>query len=311
MTGLEEAENFYRKLGAPMLERDFAECANRVAVGLVGHGSECFGFDDEISRDHDFEPRFYLWLTKEDEEKYGFALTRAYDKIRAEYCGDKRARTSVGAANYGGVMTIGDFYRRYTGEEGAPSSLKGWLYTDSEFFAEATNGRVFADPLGEFSRVRDEILHGMPEDVRLKKIASSAMKIAQSGQYNFARCVKRGEMGAAMLALGEFARNALYMAFLLDKRHCPYYKWAFRAMRQLPETGELASPLEYLLTEANDSDTLKVKEGIIEDICGVFATIMRKQNIADCPDNYLEPFAYAIQKNIRNAEIRNMHILLP
>ena len=40
----------------------------------------------------------------------------------------------------------------------------------------------------------------MPEDVRAKKIGSCALKAAQSGQYNYARCIKHGEDGAAMLA---------------------------------------------------------------------------------------------------------------
>ena len=59
MKGLEEARKFYEEAGAEMISRNFGDFENRIAVGLVGHGSECFGFDDEVSRDHDFG---VLWI---------------------------------------------------------------------------------------------------------------------------------------------------------------------------------------------------------------------------------------------------------
>ena len=71
MKGLDEAQLFYERYGKQMIETQFAECVDRVATGLVGHGSECFGFDDEISTDHDFEPGFSLWITDEDEREFG------------------------------------------------------------------------------------------------------------------------------------------------------------------------------------------------------------------------------------------------
>ena len=78
MKGIEISRAFYEEYGKPMIEKEFSEYADRIAVGLVGHGSECFGFDDEISCDHDFEPGFCLWLRDEDEKSIGFRLFRAY-----------------------------------------------------------------------------------------------------------------------------------------------------------------------------------------------------------------------------------------
>ena len=83
MKGIEQARKFYTEVGINMIADEFKDYQNRIAVGLVGHGSECFGFDDEVSRDHDFEVGFCMWLTKEDEEKIGFKLMRAYDKLKA------------------------------------------------------------------------------------------------------------------------------------------------------------------------------------------------------------------------------------
>ena len=308
MKGLEEARKFYEEAGAEMISRNFGDFENRIAVGLVGHGSECFGFDDQTSRDHDFETGFCIWLTKDDEEKVGFRLMRAYDKLVKSVNGERADR--VVENGFQGVFVTGDFYRRYTGCDGAPKTWQDWLYTNSAYFAEATNGEVFRDDLGEFTKIRNEILHGMPEDVRIKKIGSCSLKAAQSGQYNYARCLAHGEEGAAMLALCEFVTNAIELAFLLNRKHCPYYKWALRSMDGLDKFAELKQPLEYLLTADNDKAGQSVKKAIVEDISLALANEINAQFDLGVEGGFLEPYAYAIQKRIKNSDIRNLHIVL-
>ena len=308
MKGLEEARKFYEEAGAEMISRNFGDFENRIAVGLVGHGSECFGFDDQTSRDHDFETGFCIWLTKDDEEKIGFRLMRAYDKLVKSVNGERADR--VVENGFQGVFVTGDFYRRYTGCDGAPKTWQDWLYTNSAYFAEATNGEVFRDDLGEFTKIRNEILHGMPEDVRAKKIGSCSLKAAQAGQYNYARCLAHGEEGAAMLALFEFVTNAIELAFLLNRKHCPYYKWALRSMDGLDKFAELKQPLEYLLTADNDKAGQSVKKAIVEDISLALANEINAQFDLGVEGGFLEPYAYAIQKRIKNSDIRNLHIVL-
>ena len=308
MKGLEEARKFYEEAGAEMISRNFGDLENRIAVGLVGHGSECFGFDDQTSRDHDFETGFCIWLTKDDEEKIGFRLMRAYDKLVKSVNGERADR--VVENGFQGVFVTGDFYRRYTGCDGAPKTWQDWLYTNSAYFAEATNGEVFRDDLGEFTKIRNEILHGMPEDVRAKKIGSCSLKAAQSGQYNYARCLAHGEEGAAMLALFEFVTNAIELAFLLNRKHCPYYKWALRSMDGLDKFAELKQPLEFLLTADSDKAGQSVKKAIVEDISLALANEINAQFDLGVEGGFLEPYAYAIQKRIKNSDIRNLHIVL-
>jgi hypothetical protein len=54
MKGLELSRQYFTDVAEPLLKRDFPALYPRLAAGLAGNGSECFGYDDEISRDHDW-----------------------------------------------------------------------------------------------------------------------------------------------------------------------------------------------------------------------------------------------------------------
>ena len=54
MKGIEISKAYFNEYGLPMLNNDFLEILPYLCVGLVGSGSDCYGFDDETSRDHDF-----------------------------------------------------------------------------------------------------------------------------------------------------------------------------------------------------------------------------------------------------------------
>ena len=302
MNGLEEAKLLYEQRGKDMLHTCFPEYEGRIAVGLAGHGSECFGYDDKLSRDHDFEPGFCLWLTDEDDIHIGPRLSRSY----RELTGSGTALKSAMGEKKLGLLRISDFYRRYTGCPGAPESAEHWLSLPSWALAEATNGQVWRDDLGEFTAIRNTLLHGMPEDVRLKKIAARAVEMAQSGQYNYLRCLRHGEAGSAQLALTEFVRSSCSMIFLLNRRHEPYYKWVFRAMAELDKLSSLKDALEFLLLGENDS---RLKEGVIEDICASVIAEMRVQELTDSSSDYLEDHAFEAQERITSRSIRAMHIM--
>ena len=68
-----------------MIREQFSEGEGRIAAGLTGSGSECYGYDDEVSADHDFEPGFCLFLPGEDvlDRRTAFLLERAYAKLPA------------------------------------------------------------------------------------------------------------------------------------------------------------------------------------------------------------------------------------
>jgi len=306
MKGLDLSRKWFEESGRAWFQNACPDIFPRLAFGLVGHGSECFGFDDEISKDHDFTAAFSVWIDDTDEPAHGFQLTRAYTAFTRQCPPPVSSAESANGSPEQGLLTIGAFYTRHIGIPQAPASWQQWLYTPEHAFAEATNGQVFLDGLGRFTAIRQEILNDMPRDVWLKKLAARTALAAQSGQYNFNRCLKHGERGAARLALADFVRQACGMLFLLNHRFPPYYKWLFRALRELPRLSSLTPSLEGLLAEGLP-DPLCAE--LIEDICTQLADELRAQNLSSCPDNYLEPHALDITKLITNREIRALHLM--
>ena len=154
MQGLELARRYFETYGSPLLENEFAAQKDQIAAGLVGRGSECFGYDDEQSKDHDFEAGFCFWLADEAEQAFGFPLMRAYNRLPKSFLGVTMQAHSYYGNSRVGVFRISDFYRELIGLPRAPETVEEWLYTPEYALANATNGAVFYDGAGVFSGIR-------------------------------------------------------------------------------------------------------------------------------------------------------------
>ena len=310
MNGLELSRAYFEAYGKPMLDEQFPDLLPHLAAGLLGSGSECFGYDDEISRDHDFEPGFCFFLPGEDvvDRKAAFALERAYAKLPKEFMGLRRAPMApVGGARHG-VLRTEEFFAEKTGAPDGILTLSQWLTVPEQSLAECTNGELYFDNCGQVTRIR-ESLSRYPEDVRRKKLAGHLLLMAQSGQYNYLRCIRHGENGAAQLAAGEFVRSTMSAVFLLNNRYQPYYKWSFRAMRALPRLSLLAELLEYLLTTDNEGDLAQDKYDVMESIAADVIDELMEQELTKATCGDLEKHAYSVNDGITDAQLRNLHIL--
>ena len=264
VSGLKLARAFWTQMGKPMIAAKYPQYTGRIAAGLVGHGSECYGFDDAYSQDHDFGPRFCLWLTDEDYAAIGEQLEVDYEALPRKFSVDAQGRVTFeaharsdasgafpsagagspvtpraqGANRRDGVFRIGDFFESITGYRTAPAQTAPheWLMLQESTLAAATNGEVFADPTGLFSKTRQGFKN-MPDDVRLALISKRLGMIAQAGQYNLPRSLKRGDGAAAWLSIHEFVQATASLVFLVNVPmvvgYMPYYKWQFAALRKL------------------------------------------------------------------------------
>ena len=87
MNGIELSRAFYEQFGKAMLREKFPHLKDKIAVGIAGSGSDCYGYDDDISRDHDYEAGFCIFLPGEDvvSRRDEFLLERAYNALPSEF----------------------------------------------------------------------------------------------------------------------------------------------------------------------------------------------------------------------------------
>lgn len=301
MKGLKLAEEYFYSHGLSMLRDKFSAYIDRIAVGLVGPGSECFGFDDEISRDHDWGPGFCLWIPEKDLAEIGNSLQKEYMKLPQKFKGYGPRVASPGEEWRVGVISIKKFYNTYTGLDHIPETNREWLYIPEQALATCVNGKIFRDTLGRFSQWRKSLLSFYPEDVRMKKISSRCMTIAQAGQYNFLRSVKRGDIFAGRYAENQFCTDVISLLFLLNRRYAPFYKWMYRAVRDLPILGE---DLFRLIGELLSELDLNKKGEIMENISAILVKELREQGLSDSSSDFLLDQAHVIHEKIKDQKLR-------
>ena len=62
--GKQLCASYFYEIAGPILDEVFPEL--HYTAGLLGYGSDVLGYDDAVSRDHMWGPRFYLFLRESD-----------------------------------------------------------------------------------------------------------------------------------------------------------------------------------------------------------------------------------------------------
>lgn len=337
MKGLDLARNYYLKYGRVMIQEQFGTYAPHITVGLCGEGSECFGFDDEISKDHDFGPAFCMWLDREVMDEIGERLIAEYEALPAFFEGMPARRDNRLTGHRIGVWETGEFYRHFLGDPNGPQTLMAWLNLPDSYLAVATNGAVFEAGEGRFLEIRNRLKQGHPEDVRIKKMAARAANMSQAGQYNLPRCVKRGEYVAAGLALAEFVRHGMVLIYLLNHRYAPFYKWMHRGLGELEILGEtknmfaeLMDPQFGRMTGQGQMENLEETGGVVyrksqsvpgkrviqefweqkqetvETICRLISEEWQRQGLIRHTDTFLQNSLDELMRQIRDPQIAGL-----
>ena len=297
--GLELSKRYFYDIVLPEFEKSLKDILPLCAFGLVGEGSECYGYDDELSQDHDFGPSVCIWLRKDDYLKYKDRINEVLKNLSKTYLGFQELKESEWGHNRRGLLNIDDFYFKFIGSANPPQTINDWQKIPETALSTVTNGEVFLDNLGEFTKIRKQLLNYYPKAIRQNKIATRLMNISQHGQYNYIRCLRRNDLVAANQCLYLFVDEVIHLVFLLNRRYKIFYKWANRALLDLKILGnEVHKLLEDMVFVQN-------KIPYVRKICKVLADELRNQKLTDCESEFLGDLGVDIQKNIDDEFFKN------
>ena len=261
MPGLDLNRHFYEDVVRPLLATSFPTL--NYAAALLGPGSETLGFDTEMSMDHDWGLRLFLFLREEDIDQRDAISNLLSHQLPHTFSGfpvsfpaaftDPRIRIMKrpvdGPINHRVIpITLRDFVRIHSGYDLAePLQVADWLTFPSHVLGELTNGAVYYDSPGELTALRNH-LAWYPYDVWLYLLASGWQRIGQEEHLMPRAGFVGDELGSAIIG-SRLVRDVMNLCFLMEKRYAPYPKWFGTAFKQLQCAQEL-SPLLWCAQQA-------------------------------------------------------------
>lgn len=302
-SNLERSEAFYNDYGKKMIQEQFPQYSDRIAVGIVGEGSDCYGFDDYISADHDYGLGFLMWLTESDYELFGKELEDAYSHLLKEHALDLKKNNFLEQRR--GVKTINEFYGNILGvqgnfEEEANFSLEGI----SEYrLSQAVNGKVFVDQMGVFTKVRNRLWEYYDEPLWLKKIAVEMHDFSAYAQSNYPRAMARMDYVTASICVVKAMESAMNLIYLLNRKYAPYDKWKVKGLegisvlnemldiiKRIPFIGNQASAWQNVIFQSGLVNTKDEYVVAFEALASSILDELRKQKIVEGDSLFLEKY---------------------
>ena len=290
MPGLELSRGFFTDCVEPLLEAGFPGL--RYSAALIGPGSEVLGFDTAMSTDHHWGPRAMLFLAADDLERHGRAIGDHLGRaLPSTYRGWSthfsppdpndngtqvlRPHTEGPVNHRVELFTIEGWFRSYLGLDAtAPLDAAAWLSIPSQKLRSIAAGAMFRDDLA-LASIRER-LSWYPRDVELYLLGCLWTRIGQE-EHLMGRAGHAGdELGSAIIG-SRLVRDAMRIAFCLERQYPPYPKWFGTAFGRLASASTLAP----LLRSAMAAGTWQAREEALGRAFELLIELQRKAGIAD------------------------------
>lgn len=311
MNGLLLSKLFFETYWEEMEQTIKNRYKTSTAYGLVGEGSECFGFDDHTSRDHHWGAGLCIWLEEDAAEDALKALADYYIHLPDTFHGYPIKKPIGAMSRRLGAMKKPTFLYHLTGSAQRPQTWQDWLKIPEYALATVVNGSVFRDHDGVMTDLRNHFYQYYPEDVRRKKAAEWAMIMGQAGQYNFPRAVQRNDLVTAQYTLSLFMEAATGIIHVLNRRFMPYYKWRNRSLETLPILGmETSQDLLKLAEAARSREAMNESIALIESLSWKVILELENQGYTQDFKDFLFDQGPIINRSIQDEDLRNRPLLL-
>lgn len=266
--GLELNRRFYEEVVRSLLAEAFPGLPHTAA--LLGPGSETLGFDTEMSMDHDWGVRLFIFLRDENaHQKEAIAQLLSY-RLPREFSGfpvdlpdvPMEPRTQLMKLPTDGPIkhrvipiTLRAFLRIQLGYDlDQPLEAADWLTFPSYALGEIIAGAVYHDDVGELTAQRGH-LAWYPYDVWLYLLACGWQRLGEEEHLMPRAGFVGDELGSAIIG-SRLVRNIMKLCFLMEKQYAPYPKWLGTAFRRL----QCAQDLWPILWQAQQAATWHERE---------------------------------------------------
>ena len=242
----------------------------KYSAGLIDYWSDVMGFDTVISRDHQWGPRLSIFLSKEDNKKYGNKINKTLsEELPHEFMGyptnfsgkvsdgiqrlEKSKNSKINHLIR--IHTIEDFFQEHLDYNiHKKITIKNRLLFPEQRLRILRSGKIFYDNLN-IIKIIDKF-HYYPKDIRLYIMACEREKISSNEAF-VGRCGDLGDEIWSKIIAAKIIENIINLCFLIEQEYIPYSKWLGTAFSKLSSAKIFLPIFEQILTAKNRKDREK------------------------------------------------------
>lgn len=257
MQGITLSRRFYDELVAPFLAERVPEMP--YAAALFGFGSDVLGYDDEMSRDHNWGPRVHIIVSEADFDAHARDLVTSFiarspQSLHGEPIGWRsrphppaNRRWAAGDMAHGlEIHTLAGRLDDHFARGDVDWTASDWLGVPEQKLLEFCGGAVFRDDTGAVTAARKALAY-LPDDVWHFKIAAQWARIGEEQAFVGRAGMNGDDIGSRVIA-ARLVRDVMRLVFLLERRYAPYAKWFGTGFARLPASEKLKPTLSRVLS---------------------------------------------------------------